>query len=758
MTTLYSDLISIPGVALADALTTVVPKTTGQTWTANADPLFSTFVKYNYVTGLFTSSTADEAIGWCTVSAASGDTTATVALLPFVIYSGSFHGPSDTGQWSDPGNFYVQARSLCFEAPKLTTDAWVAGSFIYWSVPLQKAVLSSTDNVLIGLSAQAAGLGTATGIYYTTFGFRESFQFGGTNPHLHGTTSLPHRAGTTLLADTALAADINGDHFAASSTAAHGVIKRASTASPAASGDANLVATLYDSADTKIWATYKQFLIDAAKQQTVLIMPKLAAPEEIGNSSSQEVYNNSPSAPDDIDYIYIYKIQPYKLMRTVFFGTVNGSAANRIITPTDSIPPISLPISAALVWTAPSPDPSPNYSPPGPVDQSATHRLVFEGTWSIYKIEGNANTHDPGIYANKPRGNWTQHVSKPTINTSTGKCTTFLPTDYGKSAGQLYVIDPTRRFVHTYVYFENTTGPSAGSLRLDYSVYRTEADGSETVLRNWTTIPRNPWYTSAGLAYIRFDLDISLSDLGEAYPLMRFQVHYVIKYRQYHSTVSPYTTYTAQFGALGHSGLNEAGKAVSYGGRQSFYQRDHAYYYSVMPYRLMKSDGAEFTTDHIQAATYEFFTYDMTWAGSLSLSTTVVDADRVRIAIVSTLTPDTTATNLMSNTTGLTTIRVRRLSDGRFLHAFITQFSTPAGCKWSRNGAIGSLTYSASTLGSGLNSGYRVGYTSLGYWVDKSPLAVSEDYEVEVFTYGIGTFIDSAPRYFVRRDVLTLTI
>jgi predicted RecA/RadA family phage recombinase len=755
-----SDIVSIPGLALTDCIAATVPKAVGSVFFGSGNPLTSTFVKYDYATGNFITSTNDEAIGYCETSAASGDTTVAVKLLPFMYYKGGFHGPIDTGGWDTPGAYNIFNQNMAEVVDKLDTQAWAFSASIYWSVALQKATTISTGNLFIGYARFATAASARTGIIYRQYAFKEAFQFGDTPPvQNNGTEQVKRLPGTSFASGQQLAIDKDGNHFALSDTTKYGVATRKMSAETMAADSESITATSFETAAQKIWFNYKQMLIASQKQQITLIMPKIASPELINNSLSREVYARSGQSPISYEYIYVYQVQGYKMLRTINFGSTGFSTnVNRLMTPTDSVPPISIPVPSGLTWTATS-DPGP-YTAPGPVDQAGTHTFIYEGTWALFKNDANSDTHDTGIYANKPRGNYSQFGGGSTIRTSTGAWTTFSKTDYGKANGQTYVIDPTRRWQHTYTFFENTTGPSAGSLRVLYSVYRTEADGSETTLKDWTEVSRENWYTVSNLQYVKFNINIALSDFGETYPLLRYQTDYTIRYRQYHSNVSPYNSTSSQYGSLAFFGLNEAGFASSYGDKLYYYQKDHAYYYSVLPYAMAKSDGTTYTTNFIKGASYENFTYDCPCTGLLTLNKTIVDANRIKVSWTSTLTPATDAAHLQSNSTGNTLMRIRRLSDGLYLHAYVDAlFTTIQGCKWSNYVTMGTPQYTSTTNGSDKNAGYRVGYTTREYWVDRNPnMTTTESYELEVLTYGQGNFRNSFTRYFARRDLLYFSI
>lgn len=766
MTAIYSDIIEIPGLELSKSTTITNVSTTSASWTYNADPRLCTGLTFNFATGLWGVAGGSAVLAYAAASKPSGATTGDIKLLPYVLVSVQ---PTAAATPPTPYQYTIQNSSPypTFFVRKQAGVAISPGSGLYYSAVNDWVNTNSSTGTYIGTCAVAAVATDTHVLGYRDIAAGEVGGFVFRNAAFSN-IMLPHPTGTSYAVDNRLILNVDGNYTPHSFTPAIQSIQVPFSTIEGVPSNATVMRCL----DGRQFSfnDWKLFLSSATNNMLCKLTPMFSTVQYITNSDTYEVYQMPSAAPFTRQYTMRYRIQQYGLI-----PTLHQSASPSYFTGSPATHAFIINVPGGLSWNyiPPLDNPTGPYNPPTPIDRSSTHILAALRdtadtgsplTWYMFaKTADNpatatpANTHATAYTAERA------YVS--TLRTSPSgyatycRCQTpstdpessfFEKVDHGVSDAQTLIIDPTRVYSLEKVFLEGGTG--AGTMRLEYRLVKVYSSGV-VPLTGWVNVPRVPWYTNGSTAYIKFPFTLSLSSFGITAPDMSYRTKYRIEFRQYYISVSPYNSFSTDYGSYVTSNMNEAGGNYSYS-NGGIFARDNPLFCDVSEQHLKScfDDAVEFKGN--VGRSFPLPVQRPSYTGNITLTTTAVDGKRCHIQMVSTVTPavlsDTT------NNSQTVWLRVRRKRDGRFV-TLLTSASTVPACLWSYGGTFTEVSMLSTTPGTGGNAGFNVGWTSRLYWVDKPVAANTEEYEAELLVRGYTTPEMGERTYWCHRFIKSFT-
>lgn len=717
-------------------LLTGVPRATGSTW------IFDSSIEGTNTTRLYLNSAgkwvssvgAGNEIACAAANAAASDTSGSIWLYPSAKIGAYVNQRMDLySTIFDVGSYLVvnENTKQQYFVNKETSAAWSSFDTLYYDWQQNKAYKTNgATRMSTEGTVTATPSGTSRGLVWFRYPYyeesaRQSFQ--NVTPIL-----LPKITGAVNISDdVGVCKDISGFYFQLTSSAVrHGIFEDyISLETPAASAS-EFYAYKHDG-NTKITLTPDNVKLSSWNPTFVYIVPTFGTNgyEQILNSSSTDVVQRIISGGflDDVltrQYNYYYQIRKYRILDE------SGALFNKRAWK----PNLSIDVPSSLTWTrSPCADPW-EWSPPGAIDQSSTHRFVLTGdysnqvqpTWALKRktplTAASSNYYNPRILG----------IKTPPIATIGTNYLTMLPDQNGRSQihdlnDPGYVVDINKVW---NLGFAGFVGGSTSDCTV--SIKRLNADGTETTLLAPTMMNRAVWFVQDGTTYLRYTYSTSLAALGETDPFV-----YASNYRAdfYHrETNSPGVNNEWAFSATFGQPLSDTFDFI---GPINSWNPDSIppFPLDVPPISMRTNKDDEITTSFVEGYSDNFKIPTMSIVGGLTHSLSALGGKFYLLKTTSNFYPSITDTDLEKiYLIGEAQRTVKRLSDGMFLHYYMSfKAPTQGGCIWSRKAKYTRSGYynpTYGTIGTYLE-GFQVTFNLNDILVDIAPDASSETFEVE---------------------------
>lgn len=770
MTVLYSQIIELENLGISDCVLIVDaprnPAGGDYVWDGGIDADLTTRLRWNSYHQWFEGATYlnDDSIACAAANSAAGSTTCQIYLYPYAII------PSLVRHGSDMDNTYSRdtyGEFVCnlidktyVRRKKVVGDDFTKNQFIYFNAETYKLTDTATRNVSVGASLYAAAT-SATDALVT---INSSFAEAKINPSVQASSLVAKVSGYggITTANSALAQDISGNYFRMTDNVyGHGTFDDVYCSHVPDTSASRVYAVITE--NNKMWSSYKHLMLSLQKaDQNCLLVPQFGAFQAIRNSISQKIWGSGDNIYQET-YDYKYKLRPYKVLKSFGFDpNANNSWTNlKDFYNLSHRPYLAIPIPASITWT---PVTSLVGTAPGAVDMSSTHWLIY-GTnnpqtypvslmWDIYAKNMEDTTYPTDVIANG--------CTKNVYNSS---YSTYLPLVKNEE-GRTDIINPFFE-KNNWLYYPDEnftlsvgTFSSDGSDHMTYRVVTYDLSGGIVALSDWADMSKSTFHTIDTITYSKHTFSGSLADYGVTDGQRRLN-RYRLQMRLYHSMVSPYHSLVCDWleASQFFNGSNSAGNEYSYD-----YRRYHnpCFHYTLLPQRLSCSNGNVLTTEYVEGRHLPANNPAISWSGGVTVETDVVAGKPLlrKVRVTSTLTPSVADTSdLQTVAGGFPRIRIRRRSDGRCLHTFLTA-ATTNGCIWSNKMIIGVIPSASASYGTGVYAQYLTNVVTQYAYVDIAPDATDDEtYDVEVYVTGTFGYVNKMKPYnsvAVRTDSFTI--